>query len=112
MVDEATHLRSVAKFVPAIAGSSHHRTYWRQRNDLVRAAARHIHRIQKALTQMNIRFGQCVERRKRNDRAGHRSTAAAFLAGTVDCHASSASKHPIVWLAVPGLGCFGLSLCL
>ncbi len=24
MVDEATHLRSVAKFVPTIAGSSHH----------------------------------------------------------------------------------------
>src|SRR4249919_688810 len=29
------------------------RTYWRQRNDLVRAAGRHIQRIQKALTQMN-----------------------------------------------------------
>jgi len=32
------------------------RTYWRQRNDLVRAAARHIHRMQKALTQMNIQY--------------------------------------------------------
>src|SRR6266568_3975171 len=30
------------------------RTYWRQRNDLVRAAGRHIQRMQKALTQMNI----------------------------------------------------------
>ena len=28
------------------------RTYWRQRNDLVQAGARHIQRIQKALTQM------------------------------------------------------------
>jgi transposase len=26
------------------------RTYWRQRNDLVRAAGRHIQRMQKALT--------------------------------------------------------------
>src|SRR5256712_857823 len=30
------------------------RTYWRQRNDLGRGAAPHIHRIQKALTQMNV----------------------------------------------------------
>jgi transposase len=28
------------------------RTYWRQRNDLVRSAGRHIQRMQKALTQM------------------------------------------------------------
>jgi transposase len=32
------------------------RTYWRQRNDLVRAAGRHIQRIQKALMQMNIQL--------------------------------------------------------
>ena len=32
------------------------RTYWRQRNDLVRAAGRHIQRMQKALTQMNIQL--------------------------------------------------------
>src|SRR5215470_3729500 len=36
------------------------RTYWRQRNDLVRAAARHIHRIQKALTQMNIQLANVL----------------------------------------------------
>jgi hypothetical protein len=30
------------------------RTYWRQRNDLVRSAGRHILRMQKALTQMNL----------------------------------------------------------
>ena len=47
------------------------RTYWRQRNDLVRAVTRHIRRIQKALTQMNIQFGQSVERCKLNDRTGH-----------------------------------------
>jgi hypothetical protein len=32
------------------------RSYWRQRQDLVRIAVRHIQRIQKALTQMNIRL--------------------------------------------------------
>src|SRR3989442_15414869 len=32
------------------------RSYCRQRNDLVQAAARHIHRIQKALTQMNVQL--------------------------------------------------------
>ena len=32
------------------------RTYWRQRNDLVRSAGRHIQRIQKALTQMNLQL--------------------------------------------------------
>ena len=36
------------------------RTYLRQRNDLVRAAARHIHRIQKALTQMNIQLANVL----------------------------------------------------
>src|SRR5580658_1632361 len=30
------------------------RTYWRQRHDLVRSTGRHIQRMQKALTQMNI----------------------------------------------------------
>src|SRR5215469_17641532 len=32
------------------------RTYWRQRNDLVQTAGRHIQRMQKALTQMNIQL--------------------------------------------------------
>jgi transposase len=36
------------------------RTYWRQRNDLVRAGARHIQRIQKALTQMNIQLANVL----------------------------------------------------
>jgi hypothetical protein len=36
------------------------RTYWRQRNDLVRAAGRHIQRMQKALTQMNIQLANVL----------------------------------------------------
>jgi len=36
------------------------RTYWRQRNDLVQAGARHIQRIQKALTQMNIQLANVL----------------------------------------------------
>jgi transposase len=30
------------------------RTYWRQRNDLIRSTGLHIQRIQKRLTQMNL----------------------------------------------------------
>jgi len=36
------------------------RTYWRQRNDLVRAAGRHIQRIQKAMTQMNLQLANVL----------------------------------------------------
>jgi transposase len=36
------------------------RTYWRQRQDLVRSAARHIQRMQKALTQMNIQLANVI----------------------------------------------------
>ena len=36
------------------------RTYWRQRNDLVQAAGRHIQRMQKALTQMNIQLANVL----------------------------------------------------
>jgi len=36
------------------------RTYWRQRNDLVQAAGRHIQRMQKALTQMNIQLAKVL----------------------------------------------------
>src|SRR6266478_5631810 len=36
------------------------RTYWQQRNDLVHAARRHIHRIQKALTEMNIQLANVL----------------------------------------------------
>jgi hypothetical protein len=37
------------------------RTYWRQRQDLVRSAARHIQRMQKALTQMQCEVVSNVE---------------------------------------------------
>lgn len=36
------------------------RTYWRQRNDLVQSAGRHIQRIQKALTQMNMQLANVL----------------------------------------------------
>src|ERR1700686_1424339 len=36
------------------------RTYWRQRNDLIRSAGRHIQRMQKALTQMNIQLANVL----------------------------------------------------
>jgi transposase len=36
------------------------RTYWRQRGDLGRAAGRHIQRMQKALTQMNIQLANVL----------------------------------------------------
>src|SRR5499427_8011888 len=36
------------------------RTYWRQRNDWVRSAGRHIQRIQKALTQMNVQLANVI----------------------------------------------------
>jgi len=36
------------------------RTYWRQRNDLVQSASRHIQRMQKALTQMNIQLANVL----------------------------------------------------
>ena len=36
------------------------RTYWRQRNDLVQSASRHILRMQKALTQMNVQLANVL----------------------------------------------------
>jgi transposase len=36
------------------------RTYWRQRNDLVQSAGRHILRMQKALTQMNLQLANVL----------------------------------------------------
>src|SRR5207244_13197172 len=32
------------------------RNYWRQRNDWIRSAVRHMQRIQKTLTQRNVQF--------------------------------------------------------
>jgi transposase len=57
------------------------RTYWRQRNDLVRAAGRHIRRMQKALTQMNLQLANVL-----SDISGRSGQAIikAILAGERD----------------------------
>src|SRR3974377_1601421 len=36
------------------------RSYWRQRNDLIRSASRHIQRMQKVLTQMNVQLANVI----------------------------------------------------
>jgi len=36
------------------------RTYWRQRNDLIQSAARHIQRMQKVLTEMNVQLANVI----------------------------------------------------
>jgi hypothetical protein len=58
------------------------RTYWRQRNDLVQASGRHIQRMQKALTQMNIQLANVLSD-ERNDWTSDHS---AILAGERDPH--------------------------
>jgi transposase len=57
------------------------RTYWRQRRDLVEAAGRHIQRMQKALTQMNIQLANVL-----SDISGRSGQAIihAILAGERD----------------------------
>ena len=36
------------------------RTYWRQRNDLIQSAGRHIQRMQKTFTQMNVQLANVI----------------------------------------------------
>jgi len=69
------------------------RTYWRQRNDLIRAAVSHIQRIQKALTQMNIQLGNVL-----SDVSGvtGQATLKAILAGERDPHKLAALRDPRV----------------
>jgi hypothetical protein len=59
------------------------RTYWRQRNDLVRSTGRHIQRMQKALTQMNIQLANVL-----SDLSGVTGQAIikAILAGERNAH--------------------------
>src|SRR6202047_5507845 len=59
------------------------RTYWRQRNDLVQSAGRHILRMQKALTQMNLQLANVL-----SDVSGMTGQAIinAILAGGRDPH--------------------------
>jgi hypothetical protein len=56
----AAHLWAVAKFVPPSQEIRTMRTYWRQRNHLVQSASRHIQRIQKTLTQMNLQLANVL----------------------------------------------------
>src|ERR1700746_1280729 len=69
------------------------RTYWRQRNDLVQAAARHIQRMQKALTQMNIQLANVL-----TDISGATGQAVikAILGGERDPHKLAAFRDPRV----------------
>jgi transposase len=65
------------------------RSYWRQRNDLVQSAGRHIQRIQKALTQMNIQLANVL-----SDVSGMTGQAIikAILAGERDPHKLAAFR--------------------
>jgi transposase len=64
-------------------------TYWRQRNDLVRSAGRHIQRMQKALTQMNLQLANVL-----SDVSGvtGRAIIKAILAGERDPHKLAAFR--------------------
>ena len=66
------------------------RTYWRQRNDLLRAAGRHTQRMQKALTQMNIQLANVI-----SDISGVTGQAIikAILAGERDPHQLAALRN-------------------
>src|SRR5260370_16680523 len=65
------------------------RTYWRQRNDLVRAAGRHIQRIQKAMTQMNIQLANVLS--DVSGMTGH-AIIKAILAGERGAHKLAAFR--------------------
>jgi transposase len=69
------------------------RTYWRQRNDLVQSASRHILRMQKALTQMNLQLANVL-----SDISGVTGQAIikAILAGERDPHKLAAFRDPRV----------------
>jgi transposase len=65
------------------------RTYWRQRNDLVQSAGRHILRMQKALTQMNLQLANVL-----SDVSGMTGQAIikAILSGERDPHKLAAFR--------------------
>src|SRR5215467_2534801 len=69
------------------------RTYWRQRNDLVQSASRHIQRMQKALTQMNVQLANVLA-----DISGMTGQAIikAILAGQRDPKKLAAYRDPRV----------------
>jgi transposase len=69
------------------------RTYWRQRNDLVQAAGRHILRMQKVLTQMNVQLANVL-----SDISGATGQAIikAILNGERDPHKLAELRDPHV----------------
>ena len=69
------------------------RTYWRQRQDLVRSAGRHIQRIQKVLTQMNIQLANVL-----SDISGTTGQVIikAILSGERNPHELAAYRDPRV----------------
>src|SRR5436309_661953 len=69
------------------------RTYWRQRNDLVQSASRHIQRMQKALTQMNLQLANVL-----SDISGVTGQAiiTAILAGERNPHKLAEFRDPRV----------------
>lgn len=69
------------------------RTYWRQRNDLVQSASRHIQRMQKVLTQMNIQLANVL-----SDISGVTGQAIikAILVGERDPHKLAELRDPRV----------------
>src|SRR3984893_2258892 len=69
------------------------RTYWRQRNDLVRGAGRHIQRMQKALTQMNLQLANVLSHL--SGMSGQ-AIIKAILAGERDPHKLAEFRDPRV----------------
>src|SRR5246500_821382 len=69
------------------------RTYWRQRNDLVQSASRHILRIQKALKKMNLQLANVL-----TDISGATGQAIinAILAGERNPHKLAEFRDPRV----------------
>lgn len=69
------------------------RTYWRQRKDLVQSAGRHIQRMQKTLTQMNIQMANVL-----SDVSGVTGQAIihSILAGERDPRKLAAFRDPRV----------------
>src|ERR1700751_3888717 len=94
VADEAASLPAVAKFVFRPSQEIRTmRTYWRQRNDLVQSAGRHIQRMQKVLTQMNIQLANVL-----SDVSGMTGQAIikAILAGQHDPHKLAELRDPRV----------------
>src|SRR5499427_4910446 len=69
------------------------RTYWRQRNDLVQSASRHIQRMQKALTQMNVQLANVLS--NISGKSGQ-AIIKAILAGERDPHKLAVLRNPRV----------------